>query len=347
MIGVKIIMKLNKQGYAMKGSSLGLLLLALIIGLFVSSCGGEETKTYRVGVLVGLPFLADVETGFKEGMAELGYVEGENITYDVQTTGFDIAAYQSILQQFVEDEVDLILVCPTEASIEAKTITAGTDIPVLFTFALIEGMGIVDSVQEPGGNVTGVRYPGPDLAVLRYEMLRDLAPNLERIVIPYQAGYPIVQPQLDALYPVAEADGVTIIEAPANTAEELDAFFQELAASGDPNVDAVLAVSEPLTTLPDAIAVVNAFGEEYQALVGGIVSPEIDGYRSLFGINVNIKQAGSSAAPLADKIFQGIDPGTIPVVSSDPYIEIDYGIIQQLGLEAPDTLLARADQVYR
>lgn len=340
-------MKQYKKEALLKGRGLGLLLLAsLMIGIFVSSCGGEE-KTYRVGILIGLPFLADVETGFKEGMAELGYVEGENITYDVQITGFDIAAYQSILQQFVEDEVDLILVCPTEASLEAKAITAGTDIPVLFTFALIEGMGIVDSVQEPGGNVTGVRYPGPDLAVLRYEMLRDLAPNLERIVIPYQAGYPIVQPQLEALYPVAEADGVTIIEAPANTAEELDAFFQELAASGDPDVDAVLAVAEPLTTLPDTIAVVNAFGEEHQALIGGIVSPEIDGYRSLFGINVNIKQAGSLAAPLADKIFQGFDPQTIPVVSSEPYIEIDFGMIQQLGLEVPDRLLAIADQVYR
>jgi putative tryptophan/tyrosine transport system substrate-binding protein len=320
----------------------------LLVAVFVSSCKAEpKSKTYRVGVLIGLPFLADVETGFKEGMTELGYIEGENIVYDVQITDFDIATYQSVLQQFVEDEVDLILVCPTEASIEAKAITEGTGIPVVFTFALIEGMGIVDSVQEPGGNITGVRYPGPDLAVLRYEMLRDLAPNLERIVIPYQAGYPIVQPQLDVLYPVAEADGVTIIEAPANNAEELDAFFQELAASGDPNVDAVLAVSEPLTTIPETIAVVNAFGEEYQVLVGGIVSPGIDGYRSLFGINVAIKQAGSSAAPLADKIFQGFEPGTIPVVSSDPYIEIDYGMIQQLGLDVPDTLLARADQVYR
>ncbi len=340
-------MKQYAQGYPLKVSGLSLLLLALIVGLFVSSCGGEEEKTYRVGILIGLPFVADVETGFKEGMAELGYVEGENITYDVQTTGFDIAAYQSVLQQFVEDEVDLILVCPTEASIEAKAITEGTGIPVVFTFALIEGMGIVDSVQEPGGNITGVRYPGPDLAVLRYEMLRDLAPNLERIVIPYQVGYPIVKPQLDVLYPVAEADGVTIIEAPANNAEELDAFFQELAASGDPNVDAVLAVVEPLTTVPETQAVINAFGEEYQALIGGIVSPEIDGYRSFFGINVVVKQAGSSAAPLADKIFQGIEPGSIPVVSSDPYIEIDYKMIQQLGLEVPDALLATADQVYR
>lgn len=336
-----------RQGRANVGRSMSLLLLVFLMALFISSCGAEETKTYRVGVLVGLPFLVDIETGFKEGMAELGYVEGENITYDVQIVDFDIATYQNTLQQFVEDEVDLILVAPTEASIEAKAITEGTGIPVLFTFALIEGMGIVDSVQEPGSNVTGVRYPGPDIAVLRYEMMRDLVPNLERIVIPFQAGYPIVQPQLEALYPVAEADGVTIIEAPVNNAEELDAFFQELAVSDDPNIDAILAIVEPMAVDPGAIAVMVAFGEEFQLPIGGVAYTDLEGYTSMFGVNVRVSEAGSMAAPLADKILQGFDPATMPVVSSDPYIEIDYNMIQQLGLEVPDTLLAIADQVYR
>jgi len=339
-------MKQNKQGFTLKSSGLGLLLLALIIGLFVSSCGGEETKTYRVGILTGLPFLTDMETGFKEGMTELGYVEGENIVYDVQTTDFDIPTYQSILQQFVEDEVDLIFVGPTEATLEAKTITAGTDIPVLFSFALIEGMGIVDSVQEPGGNITGVRYPGPDLATLRYEMLRDMVPNMESIVIPYQNGYPIVQPQLDALYPVVEADDVTIIEVPANNAEELAAYFNGLSDAEAADISAVLLLAEPLATLPDVFAVLADFAEGPQIPISGFYF-ETDSYASIFGVTVAPAVSGELAAPLADKIFQGIEPGTIPVVSADPYIEINYTMIQQLGLEVPDTLLAVADQVYR
>lgn len=340
------MMKQYKQGFTLKSSGLGLLLMTLMIGLFVSSCGAEGTKTYRVGVLIGLPFLADVETSFKDGMAELGYVEGENITYDVQTTGFDITAYQNIIQQFVEDEVDLILVCPTEASIEARTITEGTDIPVVFTYALIEGMGIVDSVQEPGGNVTGVRYPGPDLATLRYEILRDIVPDLKSIVIPYQAGYPIVQPQLDALTPVAEADGVTIIEVPANNAEELAAYLNGLSDADAENISAFLLLAEPLATLPDVFAVLADFAEGRQIPIAGFYT-ETDSYASIFGVTVTPAVSGELAAPLADKIFQGIEPGTIPVVSADSYIEVSYTMIQQLGLVAPDTLLAIADQVYR
>ena len=120
-------------------------LLAFV--LLVSGCGAKKPQVYRVGVLSGLDFVADSTDGFKAGMAELGYVEGENITYDVQESPVDIAAYQGVLEQFVADEVDLIFVFPSEASIEAKKATQGTDIPVVFSYAFIEGMGLVDSVR--------------------------------------------------------------------------------------------------------------------------------------------------------------------------------------------------------
>lgn len=128
--------------------------------------------------LAGISFVADIVDGFKEGMAELGYVEGENIEYDVQLTEFDMTKYESIIKKFVEDDVDLILVFPTEATIMAKQGTQGTDIPVLFDFALVEEMGIVDSIREPGGNITGVRYPGPDIALRRFEIMQELVPDI-------------------------------------------------------------------------------------------------------------------------------------------------------------------------
>ena len=105
--------------------------------------------------------------------------------------------YKSVLQKFVADKVDAIFVFPTEASLEAKTATQGTNIPVVFNFAFIEGMGLVDSVRAPGGNITGVRYPGPDIAIKRFEIMRALVPQAKRMLIPYQKGYPIVTPQVE------------------------------------------------------------------------------------------------------------------------------------------------------
>ena len=187
-----------------------IVLTLMVVGsLLLSGCGAKEPKVYKVGVLAGISFVADIVDGFKEGMAELGYVEGENIEYDVQSTEFDMAAYESIVKKFVEDDVDLILVFPTEATMVAKEVAQGSDVPVLFTFALVEGMGIVDSIQEPGGNITGVRYPGPDIALRRFEITRELVPDARRIMIPYQRDYPIVFPQLEVLYAPADCLGVT------------------------------------------------------------------------------------------------------------------------------------------
>lgn len=317
----------------------------LVVALLLGSCrAAERPKVYRVGVLSGLEFVADITDGFKAGMAELGYVEGENIVYDVQRTDFDLTKYQSILQKFVTDDVDLIFVFPTEASMEAKAATAGTDIPVLFNFALIEGMGLVESVREPGGNITGVRYPGPDIALKRFEIMRELAPQATRILIPYQKGYPIVEPQLEALRPVAAAAGVTLIEAPAADAAELDAVLRAQAQGDDLGMDAILFVAEPLAVTADPFAVMGRFAYEHKLPIGGALM-EAEGYKSVFGVNVNTYVSGKQAAPLADKILRGIPAGTMPVVSAETFFQINYTAAQELGLTVPESLLAQADEV--
>ncbi len=317
--------------------------LLLAIMLVLTNCGKE--KVYKVGILSGLEFLGPLTDGFKAEMTELGYVEGENITYDVQVTDFNIEMYQTVLQQFVEDEVDLILVYPTEATIEAKAITAGTDIPVVFDFAQIEGLGIVDSLREPGGNITGVRYPGPDIVLTRFEILRELAPDATEILAPYQRGYPIVEPQLEVLLPAAEEAGVNIIQIPADNAAELDALLQEHATTGD--MDAILMIVEPLAVTADGYAVLSEFSEEYQLPMGGAWLTT-EGFGSLFQVSANLPAAGAQAAPIADKILQGVqEAGSIPVVSMETDFILDLQQAEEMGLEVPDDLLIAADEILR
>ena len=129
-------------------------------------------------------------------MAELGYTEGKNIQYDVHMTNFDESAEERILRKFVSDGVHMILVFPSEVSVEAKTITQGTNIPFVFCQTNIEGTDLIKSVPEPGGNITGVRYPGPDLALKRFEILHALAPQAKRVWVPYTTRALIVPPQL-------------------------------------------------------------------------------------------------------------------------------------------------------
>jgi putative tryptophan/tyrosine transport system substrate-binding protein len=323
------------------------LVLFVAAALLVSGCGGvPQNKVYRVGVLSGLGFFAKSTDGLKAKLTELGYVEGKNVVYDVQTTEFDMDKYRSILKKFVADKVDVIYVFPTEAAQEAKTITQGTNIPVVFNLSMVEGMGLVDSVRAPGGNITGVRLPGPDQAVKRFELMQEMVPQLKRVLLPYQKDYPIVKPQLEALRPVAQAAGVELIEVPAVDAADLDRQLQALAQSPDNKFDAILFPAEPLDVSPAAFAVLGKFATEHKIPMGGALMSS-GGYDSLFGVTVESVASGKQAATLVDKIFKGIQAGTIPVLTGENYIQLNLKAAQAQGLKMSESMVLQANEVIR
>jgi putative ABC transport system substrate-binding protein len=329
----------------------GFLIVVLLVGagvyfFLIQEVEEKPQKVYRVGILSGLVFAADAADGFKSGMEKLGYIEDKNIIYDLQETDFDIAEYRRILNKFVEDEVDLIFVFPTEASQEAKAVTQGTDIPIVFSVANIEDTGLVESIPSPGGNITGVRYPGPDVALKRFEVMRELVPEAKHMLIPYQRGYPIVNSQLEALGPVAAAAGVTLTELPADNAAEVKADLEALAASGDIDIDAILLIPEPLGVTAEPFLEMARFAAEYRIPIGGALM-EVEGYGSLFDIGIDHFKTGEQAAPLADKVLRGTPAGTIMIVSSESFLKFNYKLAQELEMEVSEGLLEGAIEVIR
>jgi len=325
-----------------------ILILTLLVAVcvFLSGCSEKKPKVYRVGILSGLDYMVDATNGFKAKMIELSYIEGKNIVYDLQKTNFDMAVYKSSLKKFVDDKVDLIFVFPTEASQEAKAATRGTNIPVVFAIANIEDTDLVQSVRQPGGNITGVRYPGPDLAIKRFEIMCELVPSAKQMWIPYQRGYPIVASQLEVLRPAAAAVGVKLEEAPADNAAELQTILDARAKSANIGMDVILFLAEPLAVTPDAFAVMGKFAAEHRLPVGGALML-VEGYGSVFGVNIDPANTGKQAAILADKILRGTQAGTIPVVSAESFFEINYKAAQKLGLNVSEGLLSRADKIIR
>jgi putative tryptophan/tyrosine transport system substrate-binding protein len=323
-----------------------MLVWVVVIAMLLGGCGAPaQAKVYKVGILVGVPVIAPIADGFKAKMADLGYIEGKNIVYDTQITNFDIPTYQSVLKKFVDDKVDLIVVTPTEATVEAKAITQGTNIPVVFTYAFTEGTGIIDSVRAPGGNITGVRFPGIDIAVQRLEVLLKIVPQAKRIWIPYQRGYPTVASQLEGLAPVAKAAGVTLIEFPTDAA----GIQTELAARStldDVGMDAMLFLVDPIATFPGVFEAIGKFAYEHKIPFGGIYDAS-QKYSSLFGVNTDLAESGRLAAPLVDKVLKGIQAGTIPVVTPENIIQINFKAAPEFGLTVPEGLLLRADEVIR
>lgn len=332
-----------------------ILSLALLVGaMMVAGCigptqekNGNSDKVWHVGVLSGMSFFADTEDGFRQKMAELGYAEGKNIVYDSRKmTGYDQAAYQAALKDFRDNKVDLVLVFPTEASQEAKAAMKGTGIPVVFANVFTEDTGLIESVRQPGGDITGVRWGGPDLALQRYEIMRELVPGANRMILPYQRDYPIIKSQLAALRSVAAADGITLVEIPADNATEVAMELDKQAGSIKGKDTVILAMAEPLLVTPDSFIVITGFADTHDIPVGGAYL-SLDGHETLFGLTPQSIPQGRQAAILADKIFRGTPSGEIPVVTADNYFHLNYRQAQKLGLSVNEGLLSRADEILR
>ena len=121
-------MKLN----LFKGTISRLLLLVLVISLLLIACQDEQSKTFTIGVVNLSPTLNPSLDGFKAGMAALGYVEGENVTYIYDGPTGSIEALQPEVEKLLDAKIDLIFSLSTPAALKAKQAVEGTDIPVVF-----------------------------------------------------------------------------------------------------------------------------------------------------------------------------------------------------------------------
>jgi putative ABC transport system substrate-binding protein len=342
---------LERNNYSNRAHIGSILLTGLLItNLALSSCGLKRTdRIYHVGILSGLDAFAPAVDGFKNKMTELGYVEGENISYDLQSTNVDIDAYKRISKKFVDDKVDLIFVFPTEASMEAKAAAQISDVPVIFDLAFtdVAGIDLIKSVREPGGNLTGIRFPSVDIATKRLQILHEIAPTARRIWIPYLKGYPNVPGQLDAVHLQAQGLGVEIIEFAAASPQDLQTELEKRTTSDDIGIDAILMIAEPLTITPPFYAVIGKFAYQHQIPIGGALMAIGEDYESIFGLLPDAKLTGEQAALLADKVLKGTLAGTIPVVTADSYFHINYKAAQVLGVSVPESLLRQADEIIR
>jgi putative ABC transport system substrate-binding protein len=194
--------------------------------------------------------------------------------------------------------------------------------------------------------MTGVRFPGTDIAVKRLEFLHTLAPQAKRIWVPYQRDYPSVSPILEVLRPAAASLGITLVELPAAGPADVQADLQTRAQAADIGIDAILFIPESLNVNPDAFAAISKFAVEHKVpIAGAFVSPEGNTI-VLANLSDNV-EVGKLAAPLADKIFKGVPISTIPVVSPEAHLLVNYKVAKELGLTVPEGLLSQASEVIR
>jgi putative ABC transport system substrate-binding protein len=312
--------------------------------VFICGCGEKKEKVYHVGILSGLDSFASTADGFKEKMTELGYIEGRNIIYDLHELNADPAGEERVARKFVEDKVDMIFAFPSEPSFTVKAAAQGTNIPVVFALAGIEGNNLVESISKPGGNITGVRFPGPESTVKRLDILHELVPQASRIYVIYDPNYPNAHVAIEQLRPASREMGLTLVEDPVNNLEELRAALQKKAASNDIGIDAVLIMPEMLTQTSEGFGEILKFANEHKVPIGGAMAYTAD-LGAVFSYSPDIYELGMLAAVQADAIFKGTPAGTIMVVTPTMYLRLNYRVIKELGLSVSEGLLSMAKEI--
>lgn len=337
---------MTREGNSQK---IGVLLSWIILAaLLLSGCGAPQPKVYRVGILHSSQTFVAAEDGFKAKMTELGYVENKNITYVVETLdpSADQKQREDMLKKLVEDKVDLIFVAGSPDAVAAKAATQETNVPVVFAYGQLEGTNLVNSVREPGGNMTGVRYPGPEMISKRLDVMLQIVPSIKRVWIGYNKNGPNTVTALKALHSAATSLGITLVEVPATQMEDLTADLAARAQLSDPGIDAIITMPDDFNTSAANFEMISKFAAEHKIpLAGGIRFMAEQG--ALFINTTNLTNVGELAAPLADKVLKGAPTGTLPVVTPDQMLVVNYNTAQQLGLTVPDSVLKLADEVIR
>ncbi|RQV98910.1 hypothetical protein EH221_01220 [bacterium] len=320
--------------------------IPILIAILLTLLGGCTTKhkAYHIGVLCGLDIFANTVDGFKLKMTELGYREGDSIEYDIRITDSEPQREYEILQKFINEKVDLVFTFPTIVSIEAKKVLEAANIPLVFANANIENTDLVDSILEPGKNVTGVRYPGPDISLKRFEILLEILPHAKRILLPYDRSMTLIATQLENLRVAAKSSDITLVELPASSVLELETEIDKLASNKEPNIDAILMIPEPLAVSQAGFKILAKFAADHKIPLGGALGTA-DEYDTIMSVSTDNMAVGKQAAILVDRILKGTPAGSIPVVSAESYIQINNTVAKKMGIHIPAGLLKQADRV--
>ena len=279
------------------------------------------------------PFIA----GFREGMRERGYVEGQNLALVLRYAPGNPAAVQSMLPELLNIPADLIV----SSGPAIQAMKAATGKPVLFAISgdPVE-LGIADRLSRPGRNFTGSTFMSLDVAQKRVQLSRELLPDLRTLAVLSNKGHPGEQSEFGATKAAAEALSLRIVYAPFGSAPELEGALERVRTSG----------AQAMLVFPDGVTMVH------RAKIADFASlhrlPSIFGWREysdaggLLSYGANQRATYVRLAAYADRLLRGDKPGDLPIEQATKFeLVINLKTASALGLTVPPTLLARADEV--
>ena len=310
----------------------------------------QAGKVYRIGYLSpsspsdperqASPFGERGLAAFRQGLRELGYVEGKNIAIEKRWAEGKFERLPDLAAELVRLKLDIIVSVVTQASLAAKNATRTIPIVMVAPGDPL-GSGLVANLARPGGNVTGPSSMYSDLVVKQLEVLKEIVPGLSRVAVlrnPANAGWQAQMLKATEVAATALRLQVQLVE--ARGPDELEGAFagmaRERASALLVAVDVIFALhARRIADLATKRHLPAMYGSSEHVEAGGLISYAPD-----------IPDVFRRAATYVDKILKGAKPSDMPVEQPTKLLlVINVKTAKALGLTIPPSLLLRADQV--
>jgi putative tryptophan/tyrosine transport system substrate-binding protein len=282
----------------------------------------------------------DETDGFRRGLQEAGYVEGQNVIIEYRWAEAHYDRLPTLVADLVHRGVAVIAAGGSAApGLAAKAATS--TIPVVFqTGSDPVKDGLVATMNRPGGNVTGVSRMAVTLEAKRLELLHELVPNATAVAFLVNPKSPRAELQLEQMHEAARKLGLGVQLAKASTEQELDVAFAGMVQQ---QVGGLLVAQEPsyagwrlqITALAARHGIPATYGQREYAAAGGLMSYDAS-------VADSFRQMGAYVG----RILKGAKPADLPVLQPTKFeLVINLRAVKALSLNVPPMLLARADEV--
>ena len=316
---------------------------ALLFAFSLPAQAQRTAKIFHIGYLTGATqsaFAARTEA-FRQGLRELGYVEGKNIVIEYRYGDGNADRLHQFAAELARLNVDVIVTGGSPATLSAKQATVTIPI-VMASDADPVGSAVVASLARPGGNITGLSTLATEISGKRLELLKEIVPRLSRLAVFGTSTYPGNAQALTEIEPAAAAFGVKLQYLDVLDPKDIGSAFREASKE---RADAVLVLASSVLLSQRAQITDLAIKGRIPAIYPGGEYVQDGG---LMSYGVSIADLYRRAATYADKILKGAKPADLPVEQPRKFeFVISLKAAKQIGLTIPPNVLGRADRVIK
>jgi putative tryptophan/tyrosine transport system substrate-binding protein len=301
------------------------------------SAAQPAPKRVRIGVLANQD--NPMWQGFRRGLTELGYVEGNNATIEWRWSGGHPGRLPALAAELAALDVDVIVTSGTASTQAAKQ--AAPRIPIVMALSSYpDRMGLVASLARPGGNITGLSTMAPELMGKRLELLLAVAPAARRVALLFSPASPADLLSLHELQAAAAVLRAQIVPAEVHTPEDFTATFSAFTTG---RAQAMVVIGNPITFKGRQSIVAFALANRLPSMFEERLFVDAGGLLSYAPSFVDMFRR---AADYVDKILKGTRPADLPVEQPTRFeLVINLKTARALAITIPQSVRLRADEV--